>query len=503
MGTETEAAEEAEWELATAETLLGKGDVDGARSWFRRAADHLMDAGQDDRALEVLKRVSTLSPSTAPPALEPAPSKAPAPPPPPPAKAVEPAPAAPPPPPTKAVEPAPAAPPPPPTTKAVEATVVEKSPAPAVVAPVEGATPPSEVGPVLEKPAPLASLIATVAPERVPTPEPVARAASPASKSVPSAPPPEDRADDEYEEEAPVPARSLRAAERPAASPSPPPVVSSPAVPVAMAWDPGRAATADATAALLVALPLFADLSAERVRSLARESVIVTMTAGQEVASPSPADPPSASPLWVITEGHVHLAVGATGVGAPLGPGDFFGEVPAFLEAGCLLRAEARTNGKALCVAPTVVQALARECESLRTALEESAWERAFAALGHGASLFAALDPALRAKLYARFEPVQVEPGVALLTEGEKASWVWLVAAGSVERYGGPLGAKVQRAGVGAAVGVAAAWHDAPSGASVRVRRRTYAARLAAEAFRAMATEVPSLAGARLRADVW
>ena len=60
MGTETEAAEEAEWELATAETLLGKGDVDGARSWFRRAADHLMDAGQDDRALEVLKRVSTL-----------------------------------------------------------------------------------------------------------------------------------------------------------------------------------------------------------------------------------------------------------------------------------------------------------------------------------------------------------------------------------------------------------------------------------------------------------
>ena len=45
---ESEAAEEADWALATAETLLGKGDREAARTWFRRAAEHLMDAGLDD-----------------------------------------------------------------------------------------------------------------------------------------------------------------------------------------------------------------------------------------------------------------------------------------------------------------------------------------------------------------------------------------------------------------------------------------------------------------------
>ena len=58
---ESEAAEEADWALATAATLQAKGDLDGARTWFRRAVEHLMDAGLDDRALVVAKQAAALT----------------------------------------------------------------------------------------------------------------------------------------------------------------------------------------------------------------------------------------------------------------------------------------------------------------------------------------------------------------------------------------------------------------------------------------------------------
>ena len=242
------------------------------------------------------------------------------------------------------------------------------------------------------------------------------------------------------------------------------------------------ATVTDTVAALLVALPLFADLSAERVRSLARESVIVPLRLGHDLPLPSPSDASVAAPLWVIVEGQVHLTVAGIPVGGTLGPGDFVGELSAYYESACLFRAEVTAEGRALCVAPTVLQSLAGQYQGLRTALEESAWERAFEALGHASALLAAIEPAMRAGLYARFEPVQFAAGDSLLTEGEPAAWVWLIAAGSVERYGGALGAKVQRAGAGSAVGVASAWEANPSGVSVRARRTTLAARVSAAA---------------------
>ncbi|MDO9015443.1 MAG: cyclic nucleotide-binding domain-containing protein [Myxococcales bacterium] len=416
---ESEAAEEADWALATAEKLQARGDLDGARTWFRRAAEHLMDAGLDDRALVVAKQVAALS-------------------------ELPPAPTTPPPPVTAAPPPVPTAPPP-------------------VPAPPSPPAPP---------PSPPAAAV-------VPAPE------APAPFVVPPPPP------------------STRVYSSAPSGASPAAALTLPVVQVHVAFDPARAAAAEAVAALLVALPLFADLSPERVRSLARESVVVPLHAGSDLPLPPPGDASAPGPLWVLTEGHAQLTVAGIPVGGLLGPGDFVGELSAYFESGCLYRAEVRGEGRALCVAPTVAQALARQYEGLRAALEECGWERSFAALGHASSLLAGIDPALRAALYARFEPVQLGPGEALLSEGEAAGWVWLIAAGSVERYGGALGARVQRAGAGAAVGVASAWDDTPSGASVRARRTTLAARVRADAFRAMAAEAPGLKAARSRADVW
>ncbi|MBK8697954.1 MAG: cyclic nucleotide-binding domain-containing protein [Deltaproteobacteria bacterium] len=395
---ESEAAEEADWALATAATLQAKGDLDGARTWFRRAVEHLMDAGLDDRALVVAKQAAALS------------------------------------------EPPPPVPTPPPAVPA----------------------PPPDPAPVFQPPAAIPSTTPTIQP-------PPAPAAAP-----------------------PVIA--------PAAPTLQGPALTQPVLHLNVAYDPARSVATEAAAALLTALPLFADLPAERVRSLARESVIVPL----RVAHDLPLSPQGeAAPLWVIVEGQVHLTVAGIPVGGTLGPGDFVGELSAYYESACLFRAEVTAEGRALCVAPTVLQSLAGQYEGLRTALEESAWERAFEALGHASALLAAIEPAMRAGLYARFEPVQFAAGDSLLTEGEPAAWVWLIAAGSVERYGGALGAKVQRAGAGSAVGVASAWEANPSGVSVRARRTTLAARVSAAAFREMVAEAPGLKGARSRADVW
>ncbi len=56
-----EHANEAQWALTTARTLQDRGDTDGAVTWYRRAVEHLMDAGNDESALEVARLAAALS----------------------------------------------------------------------------------------------------------------------------------------------------------------------------------------------------------------------------------------------------------------------------------------------------------------------------------------------------------------------------------------------------------------------------------------------------------
>lgn len=53
-------AGQAAWEIATAETLRARGDLADAASWYRRAANHLMEAGDDERAIEIAKLAAEL-----------------------------------------------------------------------------------------------------------------------------------------------------------------------------------------------------------------------------------------------------------------------------------------------------------------------------------------------------------------------------------------------------------------------------------------------------------
>ncbi len=62
-----EHADEAQWALTTGRTLQDRGDTDGAVTWYRRAVEHLMDAGNDEAALEVARLAAALSSAPPPP----------------------------------------------------------------------------------------------------------------------------------------------------------------------------------------------------------------------------------------------------------------------------------------------------------------------------------------------------------------------------------------------------------------------------------------------------
>ena len=60
MDQEEDPSEQAAWEIATAETLRARGDLSEAASWYRCAANHLMEVGDDERAIEVAKLAAEL-----------------------------------------------------------------------------------------------------------------------------------------------------------------------------------------------------------------------------------------------------------------------------------------------------------------------------------------------------------------------------------------------------------------------------------------------------------
>ncbi|MEZ4391643.1 MAG: cyclic nucleotide-binding domain-containing protein [Polyangiales bacterium] len=430
-----EAAEEAAWELETAETLRARGDLEGARSWFLRAADHLMDAGEDDRALEVAKLAASLAEAssvTPPPSSEaPAPQGV--------TPVVIPAPGVTPPPAVAAAEPSIPAPFPP--SASINAPPVEPAPAP--------------FPPARSIPAPARSI---PAPSRV----------APASPPVPSAPP------------RPGGARS-----------SSPPRDS-------LVWRADRTQDLETLWARLLALPLFQDFTPNRLRALARQVSLLRLDVGDALLRALPfGEEPVDTPMLLITDGAASLW--SHGARAPqrLGAGDTAGEAGALYGGPSAVDAVVEEPLTAVSFAPALVRSLLRESESFREVLEELAWERAFAALGHAAPVLQHVPEAARAQVYARFEPFAIKEGDVLLREGESPAWVWIVAAGLVEVYGGALDPRsVWRGRAGDALGIEASVGDGPSGVTVRALRDGLAARVSSDGFRELLLAHPTLRAA-------
>jgi CRP-like cAMP-binding protein len=294
------------------------------------------------------------------------------------------------------------------------------------------------------------------------------------------------------------PAISVPAPAAPPSTPPPPEPRGSAPPRDALVWRADRVADAEHLWARLLALPLFEDFTPERLRAIARQVTVLRRNAGEALLRAAPfGDAVTDTPLLVVTDGAASLRVGDARLPAQVGVGDTVGEHGALYGGPSVVDAVAEVPVTAVCFAPALARALARECESFRGALEESAWERAFAAVGLGAPLLRRLPEAARAQVFARFEPVALAEGEALLAEDVTPTHLWLVAAGEVEVYGGsldPLGCF--RARAGDALGVEASVGDGPSGVSARALRTALAARVPAAAFRELTRAHPALRGA-------
>jgi CRP-like cAMP-binding protein len=287
---------------------------------------------------------------------------------------------------------------------------------------------------------------------------------------------------------APPAAVAARASVRP---PSQPPRT-------ALTWRPEREAAAEQLAARLLVLPLFQELDPESRRRYAREASMLSFAAGEVmVPAPAPGEHTAESALLMVVEGTAVTAVPGDDMPvALLGPGDFTGELGALHGGIPVAETVARTEVRAVAFAPSLVRAMAREQTSVRRALDEVAWERAFAALGRGARLFARLRPLDRERAFSAFEPTQLEEGALLLSEGRSPDALWLLAAGEVEVYGGALEG-IWRARAGEALGLFALLDASVAGVTARAVRTVLAARLPAAKFARLLRDHPSLYDAR------
>lgn len=410
MSDETQdAAEEAAWALETAETLRARGDLMGAREWFLRAADHLMDAGEDDRALEIAKLAASLAESARP-------------------------------------------------------------------APPVTASQPVAPQAILSPFGPSASINAPPS-DPAPSPFPPARSIPAPSIPAPSARP-----------AAAVPSPSARPA---GARGSTPPRDS-------LVWRADRAEELDTLWARLLALPLFQDFTPNRLRALSRQVCLLRADVGDVLLRAQPwGDAPTDTPLLVVTDGAASLWAHGERAAVRVAAGDTVGESGALFGGPSAVDVVVEEPVTAVSFAPALARALMRESDSFREVLQELAWERAFAALGHAAPLLRYVPADARAQVYARFEPFALKEGDVLLSEGDAPAWVWLLGAGVAEVYGGALDPlTVWRARAGDALGVEASVGDGPSGVTVRALRDGLAARVSAEGFRALTRSHPGLRGA-------
>lgn len=414
MSDETQdAAEEAAWALETAETLRARGDLAGAREWFLRAADHLMDAGEDDRALEVAKLAASLAESARPAPSVPAPS-----------------------------------------------VPASQPPAPQAI------------------PSPFAPSASINAPPSDPAPSPF-----PPARSIPAPS---------------IPAPSVRPAAVPSPAPRPAGERGSTPPRDSLVWRANRAEELETLWARLLALPLFQDFTPNRLRALSRQVSLLRADVGDALLRAQPwGDAPTDTPLLVISDGAASLWAHGERAAVRVAAGDTVGEAGALFGGPSAVDVVVEAPVTAVSFAPALARALMRESDSFRDVLQELAWERAFAALGHAAPLLRYVPTDARAQVYARFEPFALKEGDVLLSEGEPPAWVWLLGAGVAEVYGGALDPlAVWRARAGDALGVEASVGDGPSGVTVRALRDGLAARVSAESFRALTRSHPGLRGA-------
>jgi CRP-like cAMP-binding protein len=514
-------AGQATWEIATAESLRAGGDLSAAAAWYRKATNHLMEAGEDERAVEIAKLAAELVALEAavrapadrdgglsaqmgsaqadltPVATNEGASGASSPH----GPAADPPPEAPP----------PEAPAPDRATAPQTPTVRPIVPAPAPRVPMPGAgagqanresRPADPATPRRLTPPPMpAAQVAGPRPERPAAPPTILKGiGKPMTLGMARAGTETELHDtavlslrDLESSIASMIAQSVSDLEDPSSSTAPLETHRAPLAPV-----PGRAAESESIAARLSALPLFSELPAERLRALSRQFVIERRAADERVCDAGAPE----GPLFVVLHGSASVRVadraGPIGV---VSAGDLVGEIAALFGGPRTATVVAAEHLELVAVAPSLVRAMAREFPAFRAEILEAVRERLTQSLPHLATCLRALDDRTRAAIMKVASLVELEEGQEILAEGAPATGLFIVAAGEVECFGGELGTqRAVRARVGDLLGLGASVTRAPSGVSARAARRALVAHVEPGAVGPLLHVFPSLRA--LRADV-
>jgi CRP-like cAMP-binding protein len=264
----------------------------------------------------------------------------------------------------------------------------------------------------------------------------------------------------------------------------------------AISFQPLRATEGDQLAVRLSTMKLFRDVQSETLRAVARQISVATFEAGEAIITPTHTG--NEPPLFVLLEGRGLLrASGETGPGTPLGPGDYVGEISALYGGSAAVTATAREFVRAVAIPRSLVLWLARELPEVRIVLEDTAWERAFNAVGRAAPFLRRLPPDQRGIAYSRFEQTLLSPGDLLSGEGSPPLALWLIAAGEVEVYGGGLSSRQPvRARAGDLIGLRSMLEGEPSGVTARTLGTVLAAKVGVTSFRQLIEKYPKLADA-------
>lgn len=255
-----------------------------------------------------------------------------------------------------------------------------------------------------------------------------------------------------------------------------------------------RLGETDHIAAQLPALPLFAELTTDQLRVIARQAGSLRFEAGEnltEVGAPE-------GPMFVIVDGEASVVVaGDESRPVALAAGDFVGEISAVYGGSRMATVVASGVVETVAFPPSMVRWMILAIPAFGEAVMEAIRDRVRATLPLFAPMFWHLAPAQRREAFEAFELVVVEAGDAVLIEGQPAEALYVVAAGEVEVYGGTQSAsRPLRARSGEALGVAAVHTGEASTVTVRASRRTLLARLPCARYGDMIERFPRLAEA-------
>jgi CRP-like cAMP-binding protein len=241
--------------------------------------------------------------------------------------------------------------------------------------------------------------------------------------------------------------------------------------------------------ACLPLLPLFAEIPAQALLELARESELVSLPHGATVVRRG--DPADA--LYGIVDGGVRVIV--PGLAERLQPrlraGDMFGEA-------CLLgnesrRADVEADGAltALRIPKQTLTDLMSQHRGLADVLFEMLTRRLLANFLHTSRLFAELGPSERRAVAAEFELRRARTGTELIVRGKRSDALFITLTGQVE-IRGPAG-DARREGAGMMFGHASMLEGSACELGVRTLDTLLVLRLPRQAFSRVAMQYPAI----------